>query len=270
MVAMEYLKDAEMLDSLATGKTWAHSHIQSAIHGLAGIHSAWYEQEKTLLENPYILPPHNSDSIERMLPFWHALADAAAPVFTYSLGTAGTLLHQYYLRTVPEWWETLRSMPQTLIHNDFNPRNIAFRCNGESHRLCAYDWELACIGVPQHDLAELLCFTLPQEATPSNIFAYLEAHRLRLQELTESELDPVEWRSGFRLSLRYLLVSRLSLYALYHQISPQPFLPAVLANWNRLHHALDVPREQAVDDVVVSLYQRLPEPLSATMESFAV
>lgn len=248
MVAMEYLKDVEMLDSVANGKTWTHTHIQSAIQGLALIHSACYGKEETLHKQPFLLPPLETNEIKRMMPFWKALAESVAPVFSYNLGITETRLHQHYLRTMPEWCSTLQSMPQTLIHNDFNPRNLAFKRSGKSLELCAYDWELACIGVPQHDLAELLCFTLPQDATPGDIFAYIEAHRLRLQKLSGKDIDSTNWLLGFKLSLRYLLISRLALYALYHQISPQSFLPNVLTNWQRLYQALNIPRERVNDD----------------------
>jgi thioester reductase-like protein len=257
MVAMEFLRDADMLDSIAAGKAWTTMHIRCAIHDLATIHSVWYEQEKALCEFPWILPPLDVDAIKHRMPFWHALAETVAPVFDDSLGTLGSLLHQRYLRTMPEWWQTLRSMPHTLIHNDFNPRNLAFRREGGSLRLCAYDWELAGIGMPQHDLAELLCFTLTEGCTPDDILAHLDLHRLCLQESTGSTINPDQWRLGFRLSLRYLLVSRLALYALYHQTSPQSFLPAVLMNWKRLHCALEI--FQAV------IGERLvPDPLSGS------
>ena len=64
---------------------------------------------------------------------------------------------------VMSWLE--RNKPKAggsaLIHNDFNPRNLALRREVGGWRLCAYDWELATIGVPQHDCAEFLCFVLP-------------------------------------------------------------------------------------------------------------
>ena len=48
--------------------------------------------------------------------------------------------------SVASWAGVLASMPRTLIHNDFNPRNIALRRDSGGLRLCAFDWELATIG----------------------------------------------------------------------------------------------------------------------------
>ena len=67
-------------------------------------------------------------------------------------------------------WKIFDSFPKTLIHNDCNPRNICIRkatsdhglqSNEDTQRVCIYDWELARIDVPQHDLAEFLAFVLP-------------------------------------------------------------------------------------------------------------
>lgn len=84
----------------------------------------------------------------------------------------------------------LDAAPQTMIHNDCNPRNICLRklaqstnapqephnstgCPYEDQRhLCIYDWELATINVPQHDLVEFLSFTLPP-ATPLEMWLEL-------------------------------------------------------------------------------------------------
>lgn len=82
----------------------------------------------------------------------------------------------------------VNSAPQTMIHNDCNPRNICIRLpcttssgdtNGTSlwmfsqqnipysdpRIMCLYDWELATIDVPQHDVLEFLSFVL-QPSTP--------------------------------------------------------------------------------------------------------
>lgn len=81
----------------------------------------------------------------------------------------------------------VNSAPLTMTHNDCNPRNICLRLplvDGDTkataissssseqtipysdHRImCLYDWELATIDVPQHDVAEFLSFVL-QPSTP--------------------------------------------------------------------------------------------------------
>ena len=66
-------------------------------------------------------------------------------------------------------WKRFEESPRTLIHNDFNPRNVCMRkaLDGVPEtRLCVYDWELATIHVPQYDVAEFLAFTLAPDVGP--------------------------------------------------------------------------------------------------------
>lgn len=90
----------------------------------------------------------------------------------------------------------VNSAPQTMIHNDCNPRNMCLRLTNtissvnpkgeptlhlpyelavpypDPRTMCLYDWELATIDVPQHDVAELLSFIL-QPSTPLNTWLEL-------------------------------------------------------------------------------------------------
>jgi thiamine kinase-like enzyme len=146
--------------------------------------------------------------------------------------------------TVPDWWSRLERLPRTLIHNDFNPRNLAFRRSRRSRRsrreeagglrLCAYDWELACLGLPQRDLAELLCFVLPPSAAAESAPYYLELHRQALQQSSGRTIDRDQWRDGFGIALRDLMLQRLPLYALVHTFRPQRFLERVVRTWQAL------------------------------------
>jgi ATP-dependent exoDNAse (exonuclease V) beta subunit len=88
--------------------------------------------------------------------------------------------------------------------------------------------------VPQHDLAELLCFVLPPQADRAAVSEYLELLRARLEPHAGRPLDRALWLEGFTLSLDELILERLPLYALFHRIRRQAFLPAVLQNWRRM------------------------------------
>lgn len=97
----------------------------------------------------------------------------------------------------------VNSAPQTMIHNDCNPRNMCLRfpksipfdfCGDSNEKLqkctlpysdcrilCLYDWELATIDVPQRDIAEFLSFVL-QPSTPLNTWLELvDFYREHLQ-----------------------------------------------------------------------------------------
>ena len=123
------------------------------------------------------------------------------------------------IESIPQMWSTLESAPQTLIHNDCNPRNIGLKkptklstieptnparnkCSTPSGQekahstfvpysndltLCIYDWELATIGVPQHDLAEFLAFVLQPNLSLQSRLEFIEFYRQHLQHYSGME-----------------------------------------------------------------------------------
>ena len=135
---------------------------------------------------------------------------------------------------VGRWWRELDHGPRTLIHNDFNSRNIGIRRTTAGPSLVAYDWELATIGAPHRDLAELLCFVLPPTVSATTVRQHLERHRRRLQLLSGVLLPTRQWHAGFACALADVLINRLSFYALIDRVTPQPYLTRVLQTWSRL------------------------------------
>ena len=135
-----------------------------------------------------------------------------------------------------EWRPILDAAPQTLIHNDFNPRNICLKPAGDGWRLCAYDWELAAVGTPMRDLAELLCFLAPDGVTRASVEALIDRHGAHFA----AKIDRADWQSAFGAALAEFLVDRLSVYAMVHRVRPQRFLPRVLRTWTHLHSLFQV------------------------------
>ena len=142
--------------------------------------------------------------------------------------------HRNLLEATDAWWPALDAAPRTLIHHDCNSRNVALRHTAGGLQLVAYDWELATIGAPQRDLAELLCFVLPPDVDAAAVSTLVERHRVALERASGVRLPAAAWREGFRSALADLLVSRLAFYALIHRVRPQRFLPRVLATWHHL------------------------------------
>ena len=113
------------------------------------------------------------------------------------------------IQNISTIWSILDPLPHTLSHNDFNPRNICLRLapqEGSSsqpptqgvpypdpRRLCIYDWELACIDVPQHDLAELLAFTLAPSASKETVLELVEFYRQHLEYYSRKAFPKERW-----------------------------------------------------------------------------
>lgn len=96
-------------------------------------------------------------------------------------------------------------LDKTMIHNDFNPRNVALRNNGA---ICIYDWELAMINFPHRDVVEWLSFVLPENFTKEDLENYLRYHF----NLQQEDLDWADWRAGYVYALKEYLVTRVSFY----------------------------------------------------------
>ncbi|HVE82675.1 MAG TPA: phosphotransferase, partial [Myxococcales bacterium] len=165
---------------------------------------------------------------------WIALEENARPFFAEHGGAALPGLHRALIATVDRWWRPLEELPRTLIHHDFNPRNLALRRTASGPRLCAYDWELAAEGIPQRDLAELLVFTVDADTPAAEVEHCVELHRRELERASGRRIDVRQWRAGLAAALGDLLVNRLALYAVIHRFQRQAFLPRVVRTWARL------------------------------------
>lgn len=113
---------------------------------------------------------------------------------------------RYLLELLPELERTAMSQTilPTIIHNDFNPRNIMMRNSGEP---VIYDWELATIDLPSRDILEFLSFFLPPEFSKDEFMSYLAFHRSFYPQYTEEE-----WRKAYLYSMQVYLITRISFY----------------------------------------------------------
>jgi hydroxymethylglutaryl-CoA reductase (NADPH) len=209
--------------------------VEAALRGIAEVHAVWFGREVELSVQPWLGPTLSAQDMADMKDLWNCLADYSARFFTAWVGADLRPLQRDLIAGVSQWWPCLEVMPRTLIHNDFNPRNVALRRTAGELRLCAYDWELATLGVPQHDLAEFLCFVLPSGFSRADVLAHLEEHRRALERATGRGMDAASWQLGFALSLADLMVNRLPMYCLVHTFRRQPFLERVVRTWRRLY-----------------------------------
>jgi thioester reductase-like protein len=234
-LVIEDVSGATLMDSIDRSPSWQAEHIDVAVRDLAALHAVAYGQTARLRALPWIGFVQSTASMSVMSDLWTALADHAAPAFAAWGGADFPALHRELVDSMREWHPILDESPQTLIHNDFNPRNICLRDRAGVLTLCAYDWELATLATPQRDLAELLCFVLPASATDATIDYWIERHRAALAHAAAMPIDGSQWRRGFNAAMNELLVNRLAMYALVHSVRRQSFLPRVLATWRRIH-----------------------------------
>jgi hypothetical protein len=222
----------ELKDSGDDVRGWGREQIEGALTGIAGAHAAWLGREQELLAQDWIGPVLDARRMTEMRDLWLAMAEHNAAAYPHWVDPLALRRIRHAVATVPDWWAELERLPRTLVHNDFNPRNIALRRGGG--RLVAYDWELATLHVPQRDLAELLAFVLWRDVDAATVTHYVEVHRRALGRAAGRALDPVRWRHGYRLALWDFALTRVGLYMVSHTQRELGFLDRVVATVKRL------------------------------------
>jgi thioester reductase-like protein len=232
---LEFLDNVLLKDTADDISGWRNPCITAALEGLASVHAVWFGRESDLLCDPSIGPTLITGDSEKMTPFWMALAENARPLFEEWLGSGIWQIQEDSILGIGEATRISAQLPGTLIHNDFNPRNIALRSLNGGLRLCAYDWEMARLGLPQHDLAEMLCFVLSCDIAKPEVDSFLEFNREALERASGKRIPANEWILGFRLSLADLLINRFAMYAMVHRFQRQSFLERVIRSWHHLY-----------------------------------
>ncbi len=210
-------------DSGDQPELWEPEYVEAAIRGIGAVHRAWLGRSEASLGRV-----QSAARMTAMRELWEALADHSAVEHPAWIGAPEHRRLNELIATLPAWWEELESMPWTLVHGDFNPRNIALRSG--SLQLVAYDWELATLHVPQRDLVELLTYVLPASFDSSLVTHYVELHR----QIVAPGIDPVAWRRGYQLALWDFAINRVQLYLMAHTHRELPFLAHVVPTLFRL------------------------------------
>lgn len=110
------------------------------------------------------------------------------------------------LRFTDEWTVEKRpDLPLTIVHNDFNSRNIAIRKNGHA---AIYDWELAVVNIPHRDIVEFLSFVLKPDFEPDELKMYLELH----YNLAGKNMAWNKWLLGYEYAVKEYIITRISFY----------------------------------------------------------
>jgi hypothetical protein len=225
VLILEDVSGLEMMDSVDSIHVWDAGYVVAAIKGLAQLHAIHFGRlSSASTDNRFI----------EAISLWTALAEHAAPIFSQWIGSEVRSIQAALLKRATDIGTLRQRQSATWIHNDFNPRNLGFRRVDNESLLCAYDWELATVGLPQHDLAELLCFVLPAEVDEHALFHYIDFHRTELEAASGLRIDDSSWKLGFGLSLYDLMINRLPAYAMIHHFNQQRFLERVVRTWKGL------------------------------------
>ena len=242
VVVLEHLAGLELMDSANDPARWTDEYLDAAINGIAAVHAIWYGREEELRRQPWLGQVLTGTDMVEMRDLWEDLSVHAAREFPDWFLDSDVALRHELIATLHDWGSRIEALPRTLIHNDFNPRNLAFRRDAQGPRLVAYDWELATLGLPQHDLAELLCYVLRSDVSLEAIDRLVERHRRALSRETGVDIPADQWREGFTYSLFDLALNRVAFTIAAHTFRHFPFMERVHATLRRLIELERTPR----------------------------
>ncbi len=253
VIIQERLCDMAIMDSANDLSVWQDHHIKAALTGLAHCHSVYYQNTETLSCKAWMKNQPDMASRVALSGFYTALINHAEHEFDSFINSEQADRLRMIVHHIPLWWQEMETLPKTLVHNDFNPRNIGLRNTANGLMLCAYDWELAAIHIPQVDVADFLAYVLNGKATEKNLCLYVDFYRTQLESHLKQTLAPIQFWRGFSMALMDFAVTRLPLYLLTHTFRQSDYVPTVYKTVNDIL------------DTVLPLFEfPKPEPLTIT------
>lgn len=218
LLMMERLRaeDMERFNFDDSNQVWTSAQIKLAIEGISEVHKAYYQKA------PEQLPAFNFESA---LNLFHTFIEVNRGDYRYlDIDQRFIDMQNTLSRLLSDGLNF--KIGETLIHHDYNPRNVGIRNSGE---LCIYDWELAVSGVPQRDIFEFLAFTISENLAEKKLDKLLRYHF----DICKSYAKGYDWKdylADFNLAGNQFILSRLNFYMAGNTLVKYPFLEKVLRN----------------------------------------
>lgn len=132
--------------------TWTVEHYRIALTALADLHARWWDCPPNAADYPWVWTPTGQHTESLIREAREALIEIEGQPWAEQF-FPGKRLHAWLdvLDRPSCLLDTLTGMPQTLIHGDYWPGNIAMRADGPA----VFDWQLVGVGPAPYDLA---CF----------------------------------------------------------------------------------------------------------------
>jgi hypothetical protein len=217
----------ELLEGVRHGRTlddldaWQPDDLACAVSQIARVHGEHLGEISATAPPPHLLPFHRLHD-SRLLDYQAALLAYNAATFPELFDAGRVRRIEAFLASAPERHREIAGRPLTLIHGDFTPRNVCLRARGASRelRLCAYDWELAQVHLPERDLCEFLCYVLnPRRGWKEPATArLLDRYRAHLEAASGRPIGAAEFRRDLAMAIQELCTFKLLVQGITHQL----------------------------------------------------
>ncbi len=216
-----------LLDSENSPERWTDAHIRDTLDAIIEAHHLFQPPSVQALfpEVPVFRPWLAYGFYEKLLSL--LVSEEEDPALQPLCERVAAFLPQL------EQERRRLDLPATLIHHDFNPRNVAVRLDGSP---CIYDWELAVIALPHRDIVEFLSFVLPADFDKETLLFWLHHHH---EQAKPKDILWEKWLAGYRYSLKEYLVTRVSFYKVAGILMKLKFSDRILVNALRMLDLLE-------------------------------
>lgn len=202
LLLTEQLKEENLLlfNSEDSPEKWTWEHKKACIDAIHEVHKAFPANEKSMEDVTQFNPI-------KAVELYHIFIAVNRKDYDY-LDMEGRFLQ------MADWladWEENGITYKTnlsLVHNDYNPRNIAIRNNSKP---CIYDWELAYYSAPQRDIFEFSAFTLTEVFTKESLLELLDYHYAKMRKIN-TDYSWTDYLEDFRTAGRIFIITRVNFY----------------------------------------------------------
>lgn len=216
-VLEEFLGGCYVIQDYTDISYWNTATTRAALLGFTTMHAAYYDRWQPLAAQGWLGRVTDAALMQQLVPLWSAYADRMQALVPAMFDAAYLDQHRRWIATIPDWWGRIDALPKTLIFDDAQIRNIAMRNPATGHpSLVLYDWECACIQLPQRDLVEFLSYALSERISDADILALFEDCRAQLARDSGKKVDPRAWLEGCVLSIYDLHVNRMACQLVLH------------------------------------------------------
>lgn len=217
-LVLEDIGEVSGLDPTGSTTRWTLEQIEAALVGAAQFHADTAGRDYAWT----VLRPSTRTALNDVELYRTILLDASRRL--PDIVTPSVLEHRLQiLETLPRWHQAKDVMPATLVHNDFNQRNIGFRSDTS---LVAMDWDLSRVDIPQRDVVELLTFTLDAHTTLDQLLHLLGVHWQALRD-NGMDVDPEVYARAAAAEIRRQSVDRMGLQLLLGAAFELPYLERI-------------------------------------------
>ena len=163
---------------------WTETDIKAVLKSLAHFHARSLNDTSVLPSQLQHYLPNGIDVLQECETYILVSSENLNKREPSIWSALSVQLSKRIARNLPEIIEAFRQYPQCFVHNDASTRNVCIRSanDGMKRWACLYDWEIACIHVPQRDVTEFLTFAVEDGADADILTSYAEFYCKSLKQ----------------------------------------------------------------------------------------